>query len=96
MLLWGSRRRVSSRKGRSTAWFSGSKGSPPNSVSPSIQAGSRLFQIFSATASSKGWPASKSQASALKHPGQCTRHPLTKSVVRTPTPLAMSQYLMFA
>ena len=52
--------------------------------------------IFSATSAVKGSPASKSHASSLKQLGQCRRHPETKSVVRTPGPFAMSQYLMFA
>jgi hypothetical protein len=76
--------------------FSGSVGSPPSTESPFTYEGCRLSSTLSSTERSKGFPAEKDQASALKQPLQCRRHPDTKTVVRTPMPLAMSQYLMLA
>ena len=52
--------------------------------------------MASSTSRVKGLPEEKSQATSLKQPGQCRRHPETKRVVLTPTPFAMSQYLISA
>ena len=46
------------------------------------------------TSGENGFPAVKSHCSGLKQPGHPWRHPDTNRLVRTPSPLAISKYLI--